>query len=341
MQSRGFRRSLLQVAAPRLKVIGFTYDDSLRDRSIEYGFSKQLAEDRWARITFQRHQQHEVPYGYGFTVNVAKFSTGDAPRTGERDTTSFNVRLPHLIVDAFGLRLFARRDYWWEPETDEELGQALTSAVEKLERYARPILDDSEFQYIVSDANLKANGVFRELVGEVVTGQLAGHGYEPRVDPVQFWSAARAKPHQHFVKTLNCPTTAYVTFQEVHGQFAQRQAKERALPMQPFTRYFSVRLARKASTDPNAELSSPEHGDFQGWLGLEAKVRADIKPVISRAAVWEFIEAPGVLYDYDESTHMPIWTYPERVRESLIERLGNALEKIKAVGIPLLESKRA
>jgi hypothetical protein len=337
MSKPRFLTALENIVVPRLRPFGFGLDDYKPGRDVDYSFSKKLGDNTWARLTFQRHAENEVPYGYGFTIEIERCEGKSLRRRARTlDVHSFGTRLPDLITAAFGLRTYPSRSYWWEAATLAELQMALNDALDKLITYGVPVLEDSAYRYI-GPISLKASNVFQERVDQTVAVKLAALGYEARDNPIQFWNPPRAKPHQVFSKALSDSLTAFISF---HGLYRHdRPSDEEMSPFKPrpIPHHFGVLLARKRSKDPNAEISSDDKECFQGWLGPQAAARSDLKAIVSEAALWEYVELPGILFDYDEATKTPISTFPARVRESLTKQLGTAMDKVKQVGLPLLE----
>lgn len=331
-----FKQILLEVANPRLKGLGYEFDDALTDRDITFTFCKELGNGTQAFITFQRHQQDEIPYGYGFTVSVKRHKVIDITEVPPRyDKSSFGARLPHLIVDIYGLRLYPRQDHWWESATTEDLRRSIAEATDKLERYGIPVLEDMQFRYITAGLEIDKQNVFREILYDVVSDRLSVLGYKPQDDPIQYWSSSRGIFHRHFVKRLGDDWHAFISFHPLHHY----ENLLRNFPMtEPEYHYFGILIARKQSSNPHTEIVAIDKYCFQRWLGPFSKDALDIKAVVSRAVLWEYIEAQGPLYDYDRASGTVSWMFPNHILGSLTTQLKKAVAKIEQDGLPLLEN---
>lgn len=174
-----FKEALLKFAAPRLGAAGYEYDDALRDRDLMYGFRKHLGDDIHAIIFFERRQYEERPVGYGFTVSLVRCKTTNPAQwyRGDYDYEGFlNWRLPAVLWFVYGLgNIYSYNDHWWTPAREEEIEAQFADALDKLERYGIPWLEDPKSRIPgIPDAKLAE---FREALLKIVSPELQRFGY--------------------------------------------------------------------------------------------------------------------------------------------------------------------
>jgi hypothetical protein len=171
-----FKQGLLEFAGPRLRAVGYEYDDALRDRDLTYGFRKPLGGDVHALILFQRQQYEERPRGLGFTINLIRCKTSDPAQWHLGGYEGFlNQRLSAVLWLVYGLRIYSNIDHWWIPVREEEIETQFADALDKLEKYGIPWLKDPKSKIPgIPDARLAE---FREALSKIVSPILQQFGY--------------------------------------------------------------------------------------------------------------------------------------------------------------------
>lgn len=307
MRQPTFRQIIMKSAAPILKDWEYLYDDSLADRAITYGFRKHLENGIDTTIQFQRHQYNEVPYGYGFTVNMERHRVDASGRKRFVHTEGdFSTRLGSLIVNAYGLRLYPYWDHWWEAASPEQLKTELTDVMRRLERYGIPALEDLDYRDTFPSGMPGEWNSFQDTVDEIVSADLSELGYKSEDDPDP-GPLPPLRPRRQFIKHQGRGLYNLIGFQPLkclHKPTVNADGEQ--------LRWFAVSIARKRSDDPNAELDPADNDTFMGWL--DSSARHSIKAIISDSGIWE----------YEMS--------------SLSSRLSTALEELNHYGIPMLEA---
>jgi hypothetical protein len=172
-----FAEALLKFAAPRLKAAGYEYRDALQDRSALYGFCKNLKGDIQALIFFQRHQYNESPVGYEFTVNLVRCQTKDLTHWERGRYEGFlNNRLPWVLWFIYELRIYPSSDHWWTCANESQVRDELVDAVDKIEWYGIPWLEDLNSR--VPDIPDALIAQFREMLLKIVVPSLSELGYQ-------------------------------------------------------------------------------------------------------------------------------------------------------------------
>lgn len=172
-----FKEALLNFAAPRLRAAGYEYDDALRDRDLMYGFRKHLGDDIYAIIFFERHQYEERPVGHGFTVSLVRCKTTNPAQWYRGSYEGFlNWRLPAVLWFIYGLRIYPYSDHWWTPAKEEEIKAQFADALDKLEGYGIPWLEDPKSRIPeMPEARLAE---FREALSKIVFPEVQQFGYQ-------------------------------------------------------------------------------------------------------------------------------------------------------------------
>jgi hypothetical protein len=174
-----FKDRLLTTVGPRLKASGYEYDDALRDRDLIYGFRKHLGGEIYAIILFQRQQHREHPVDYGFTVNLIRCKTSEPSRwyLGGYEG-SLDVRLGAVICYVYyGWRHCPYNAQWWIPANKKEIEPKFVDALEKLETYGIPFLEDPDSKRPGILSNAEATQ-FHKLVVKIVSPELQKLGFE-------------------------------------------------------------------------------------------------------------------------------------------------------------------
>jgi len=138
-----FKQALIESVAPRLKLLGYEYNDALRDRNLRYGFYKLLDNGVYVLIMFDRQQREERPLGYGFTVELIRCKTANLEKWSYSDIL-VSGRLSLIIWFVFGLQIYSQYDYWWIPTKADELVEQFSDVIDKLEKYGIPWIEDTD-----------------------------------------------------------------------------------------------------------------------------------------------------------------------------------------------------
>lgn len=172
-----FAEALLKFAAPRLRAAGYEYQDALRDRSVLYGFCRNLKGDIQALIFFQKHQYNESPVGYEFTVNLVRCQTKDLTHWERGRYEGFlNNRLPWVLWFIYELRIYPSSDHWWTCANEGQVRDELVDAVDKMVWYGIPWLEDLNSR--VPDIPDALIAQFREMLLKIVVPSLSELGYQ-------------------------------------------------------------------------------------------------------------------------------------------------------------------
>jgi hypothetical protein len=169
-----FRQALLERVAPRLRELGYEWDEALRDRNLMYGFSKDLGGHIAAQVIFQRHQHEERASGQSFAVNLRRVQV--PPGDYSQDAGRLDLRLRDVMRLVHGLDTFAAYDVWWSPLSAAQLGAELADALAKLEAYGITWLEDpnSRMPGWMPDA---AIAEFRQALDAAAATHLIPRGY--------------------------------------------------------------------------------------------------------------------------------------------------------------------
>jgi hypothetical protein len=162
MPETHFEQILKQVAGPRLLQLGYEYDTRLWDRDISFGFSKWLDTEIVAIIEFQRHQYEEVAWGWAFRVNLIRSMTQNPAEwyPPHREYKGYlNTLLSGLLWAGYGLRIFPHFHHWWEAADAEQFEKRLLDALDLIERYGIPWLEDPQ-------SRMSTEGYFGPSLGQ-------------------------------------------------------------------------------------------------------------------------------------------------------------------------------
>jgi hypothetical protein len=269
MNESGFEERLMQGAAPRLKAMGYEYDDRLREGEELFGFRKPLGDDVHAIVQFQRHY-HAT--NAEFTINLIRAKTHEIqPRVYGGYASSRGARLSNMLWFVHNLRLYPQPDHWW---TD------LNDALDQLERYGLAWIEDPQAKKPWEMPTHRGQE-FAEAVRQVIGPVLERSGYRSELRRLM-----GDIPYPYFVKDLPDGMYAFVEFQTAYG-----------LDPEHFT--FDVRLQRKPTIDPFDFA-----GGYRDWrnaslgqLAWRARHAESIDNV-------PFEEVKSVLWQYDDRAEL-------------------------------------
>jgi hypothetical protein len=319
MADINFEQILKKVAAPRLKPLGYEYDARLQDRDNLFGFSKKLDEDIYTIVAFQRHQCEEAAWGWGFCVNLTRSKTQDPAEWYQGQYSGYiYTQLSYLLWAGYNLSIYPKSDYWWEAATADEFEMQLLDALDKIEQYGIPWLENPQSKN-PDHRDITRWDEFGEVLQNIVAPELELAGYE-----IRKYTRAKGRLHSYFAKQLLDNLNAFIVFQQIqsidrHPRFS-----------------FDVLLFRKEASDP--------FSGSRGYLELQSPLGKFLWTVHS-VLIYppELIEWKMALQEKNgELTPVQApaprffkWEYDSR--EELEEQLKNALDKLKQYGIPWLE----
>lgn len=140
-----FNGFLSRYFAPRLEQHGYHQNDKLLDRNLVYGFSKCLKVDIHALIMVHRRQHEEVAYGLGFTIYLVRCKARNVADWAQGYYPGFiNINLPALLYLVYYLDTIISTGGWWNPKTMQELQISFAEALDQLEEYGIPWLENLE-----------------------------------------------------------------------------------------------------------------------------------------------------------------------------------------------------
>jgi hypothetical protein len=259
-----FEQVLLEYIAPRLEAADYQYGDALRDRNILYGFCRNLKGDIQALIFFQRQQYEERPVGHGFTVNLVRCKTKDLTQWHRGHYEGFlNQRLRWVLWYVYELRLYAYSDHWWTPADENRVREELADAIDKVEQYGIPWLEDLNSRIPGMPETLVAQ--FHKELLRIVVPDLRELGYQEVECERRCWFC--------FGKQVVEDYSAFVAF-EVRGSPPRFEN-----PM------FDVLLLRRWSKQPWHSLSP---GTSFGSLGLLLWEECGLRKGPYRYYDWEY-----------------------------------------------------
>jgi hypothetical protein len=256
-----FKQALEKIVSPRLAVLGYELDDSLQDRNLMFAYSKQLGNSRQAVIQFQREQHEERAYGSGFTVNLIRNNLED-PRPGRSHEVELWSRIGEILWFVYDLRLYPSQDKWWVPTKTESFEDVLIDAVDQLEAYGIPWLEDPESTPL-GEIPLIFREEFIAAQENAITGRFEqlGYGFLHRENSVG----------SYYVKELPNGIYAFVEFRQIYDLRTEELG-------------FDVICKRKHGANPD-ELSGQ---DLYGTLGLILNFVFDLQSDVSPIITWRY-----------------------------------------------------
>lgn len=200
-----FADAIDEVLAGPLSRLGYLYDPQRSNSGWWQVFAKDLGDRLQAEICVQRHSSaNERPVGRGFTIHLYRVRLDD---TDDQPYTVFDgridIRMSAALWMALGLRLYPSYDHWWEPSSVTELKAALADALQKLDTYIIPWLEDpaSRMPGILPAEEITR---FRATLDRIGRPQLERWGYVP--------TEARTRQEFLFVRRLRPDLSAFVDF---------------------------------------------------------------------------------------------------------------------------------
>jgi len=260
-----FKEALSKFAAPRLRAAGYEYDDALRDRDLMYGFRKPLGDDVHAIIFFQRQQYEERPVGHGFTVNLVRCKTPNPAQWHRGGYEGFlNERLPAVLWFVHGLRIYPYSDHWWTPAKEEEIEAQLADALDKLERYGIPWLEDPKSRIPGMPEVRLAE--FREALLKIASPELQQFGY----------------------RAIDCEDYPFCFGREVFDLTAFIVFVLGGNPPDFERLVFHVMLFRNKGSEPSCDIYQGYEGALYQSLGVLLWKRAGLRIGPYRYIDWEY-----------------------------------------------------
>lgn len=321
MAEAHFERILKNVAEPRFKPLGYEYDTRLKDRDILFGFSKRLGEQVYAIIEFQRHQCEEAPWGWGFRVNLIRSKTQNPTKWYQGQYSGYiYTSLSYLLWVEYNLRIYPKPDHWWEAATANEFETQLLDALDKIEQYGIPWLEDRQSKNPDYRDTIHWDE-FEEALQNIVAPELELAGYK-----IREYARTKKRLHSYFTKHLWDNLNAFVVFQQI-------QSIDR-----PSQFSFDVLLFRKKTSDPFGINQSYLEEDLQVPLGRFLWAAYGVLIYPPELVEWKtvFREESGKLIPIREPAPR-FFKWECASRKELERRLKDALEKVKQYGIPWLE----
>jgi hypothetical protein len=295
--SADFEQALLNVAAPRLKFLGYEYDPRLHVANEVCGFRKALGDDTYALIQFQ---QRVNAAQIEFTINLASARSAEIhPRIFGGYPAARGARLSYVLWFVHQLRDYAAPDYWWVI-SDGAHAPVVEEALDCLERYGVPWLEEPEVKK-PWEMPLHHAGEFIEAARSIVAPGMERLGFQLKQ---QF--LAGDQPYLYFSKELPGGLFGLIELQPIYS-----------LDPQEFN--FDVRLQCKPDGDP---LSFS--GTYHDWRSASLA-----------QLVWQMHGGPALdTVNVDELKTL-FWRYANRAE--LDAQLSDALVKIEQIGLPWLE----
>ena len=305
-----FTQAIMRHVAPKLISMDYRFVEAYQEQYYSFSFQRDLGDDIQGLITFYRQPQLGVRrLGNGFGVWLYRRRNANADTLidflgkGHYPYT-LSVRLRELLPAVLGVP-FDGPPHVWKPSTTKELVSALLDAVDKLERYGAPWLEDRHSRNLV----LPMPDVwdeFQTALIEVVSPVLQPLGYQLVSDPRWTGYYDHGQPKRYFVKRLAEELTGYILINPMQDLMPVK-------PPDPWL-LFDVLLLRSRSRLPVIAGPSDEPEHLEVSLGQLNSVQP---PSL----------ASRTLYGYQSGDP-----------EDLQRTLEQATRSIISQGIPLLES---
>ncbi len=300
--STDFEALLVTHLAPRLKTLGYAYDARLALDGELYGFHKELGDEVHAIIQFRYRQDAGR---HDFTVNLFTAKSREIqPRMYGGYAGARGARLSYVMWFVHGLRDYAVPDYWWVALDEAYLPAALEEALEQVERYGIPWLENPDAPK-PWEMPVTRTGEFVEAVRAVMAREMERLGYQ-----LAQQSLAGDQTYCYFAKALADGTLALIELQPIYS-------------LEPGMFNFDVQLRRRAGGDPVAFGGDDEHGRSMSLAQLIWQAQGSAP--LDRLSVSE--------------VKTLFWHYHDRAE--LDAQLIEALEQIKHIGCAWVERTAA
>jgi hypothetical protein len=292
-----FEDSLQKIVASRLKKYSYDYDSNLREGDELFGLRKDLGDDIFAIVQFQRHADLSNDE---FTINLLRVKAKKLePRSFGGYDGALGARLTRMLWYVHQLRIYPASEYWWTSTARSGLEENLIDAVDQIEKYGLAWLEDPNPRKPWEMPEYSADQ-FVSALNEVVVPDLFRLGYRSETHRL-----TGDFPYPYFVKSINDQRHLIIEFQQVYS-------------LDPARFDFDVRLQRKATPDP-LDFS----GDYRCWQSA------------SLGQLGWAANGSAALPDSKEAQQVVLWHYADAAE--LTDRLQAALEQVKRVAIPWLE----
>lgn len=171
-----FRQVLLSLGAPQLRMLGYQYEEALEDSGIRYGFRKNLIDDIYALVFFDLMDYDELASSARFTVHLGRCKTRDLAHWHQGHYEGFiSKRLSSVLYLVYGVGGRSYYDQFWVAQGQQQLEAAVQDALQKLEQYGIPWLENLESRMPgISEERLAQ---FRDTVERIAAHPLEGLGY--------------------------------------------------------------------------------------------------------------------------------------------------------------------
>ncbi len=294
-----FEEALLHMVAPRLKACGYEFDERLREGDELYGFRKSLGGDVHAIVQFQRHRAATHD---SFTINLLRVKTeAIQPRVYGGYAGSLGARLSHVWWFVHLARTDPPPNYWWPADEANPLEASLSDALNKFEQYGRAWIEDARSKK-PWEMPAHRGQEFTAAVKEIVEPEMTRSGFR-----LESKSLAGNIAYLYFTKSMPDGTSAFVEMQLTYSLYPDEFA-------------FDVQLQRKPTGDP-FDLG----GDDPRWRAA----------ALSQLA-WRSRKGQAIETISPEEAKRLLWHYTDRAE--LIERLRDASDQIKRIGMAWLEA---
>ncbi len=293
-----FEEALLQIAAPRLKTLGYEYDPRLRLDDELFGFHKDLGDDVQAVIQFQRRRTVTQD---DFTINLISAHSDDIrPRLYGGYAGARGARLSYVLWFVHHLRDESVADYWWDARDEAHLKMALTEAVGYVARYGVSWLEAPQPPR-PWEMPTHQHEEFAASVRAVIAPELERLGYR-----LEQGMLAGDAPYLYFSKALSDDTCALI---EMHSIYS----------LDPNEFNFDVRLQCRPDRNPLAPVDPAQRSRHVSLAQLVWHAHGAASPSTMTLAEVKAL----------------FWRY--RNRAELNEQLRAALQQIVQIGLPWVE----
>ena len=297
-----FERVLKRVAAPRLKALGYEFDDNLKDSDVLLGFRRHLGDDVQAIVRFQRHARGGRALSDDFSVDLIRAQSEVIhPHVYGGYAGALGAQLSQVLWYVADMQAYGQPDHWWTPRSGRALARNIAEVVDYLEQVGLPWLEDPEAQKPWEMPSHEGRE-FQMALRSIVAPRLEQLGYRPESHPL-----AGDHAHCYFVKRLRKDWHAIVEFQPIYS-------------LDPSHFEFDVRLQRKRSSNP-----------FKFGKRYRYWRRTSLGQLMRRAYAARREQQPSM------PEFRPVtWRYANHCE--LEACLHDAVEKVAEVAVPWLEN---